>query len=265
MAYDYGKTIGWQIVQGRDFSRDYPTDTAAFIINEAAVRFMGLKDPIGRSVRWFNRPYHIIGVVKDIVVDNPFQAIQPFFYYIYDYSRNTTILRLNPNTGVKQSLATIARVYKQYDPSQPFDYHFADEEYARKFGDEQRIGKLAGFFATLAIFISCLGLFGMASFVAEQRTKEIGIRKVLGASIVSLYQMLSREFLVLIGISLLISMPMAAWFMHRWLGNYAYHVALSWWIFATTGAGALLITLLTVSFQSIKAAVMNPVKSLRSE
>ena len=265
VAYDYGKTIGWQIVQGRDFSKQYPTDTAAFIINEAAVRFMGLKNPIGQNVRWFNRPYHIVGVVKDMVVDNPFQTIQPFFYYIYDYSRNTTILRLNPSTSVKQSLAAIAKVYKQYDPSQPFNYHFADEEYAKKFGDEQRIGKLSGFFATLAIFISCLGVFGMASFVAEQRTKEIGIRKVLGASVFSLWQMLSREFLALVGISLLIAIPIAAWFMHGWLQNYTYHVALSWWIFAATSIGALLITLVTVSYQAIKAAVANPVKTLRSE
>ncbi|HEY4111085.1 ABC transporter permease [Puia sp.] len=265
VAYDYGKTIGWQLTQGRDFSRDYPTDTAAFIINEAAVRFMGLKNPIGQTIRWFNRPYHVVGVVKDMVIESPYQSIQPFFYYIYDYSRGTTILRLNPNAGAKQSLATIAKVYRQYDPTQPFNYHFADEEYAKKFGDEQRIGKLAGFFAALAIFISCLGLFGMASFVAEQRTKEIGVRKVLGASVLNLWQLLSREFVVLVGISLLIAIPVAAWFMHGWLQNYTYHAALAPWIFAATGLGALLITLLTVSFQAVKAALANPVHALRSE
>ena len=265
VAYDYGKTIGWQLVKGRDFSRDYPTDTAAFIINEAAVRFMGLKNPIGQTVRWFNRPYHIVGVIKDIIVESPYEAIQPFFYYIYDYSRGTTILRLNPNAGTKQSLATIERIYKQYDPSQPFNYHFADEEYAKKFGDEQRIGKLAGFFAALAIFISCLGLFGMASFVAEQRAKEIGVRKVLGASVINLWQLLSREFVVLVGISLLIAIPVAAWVMQGWLRNYAWHASLAWWIFAATALATLLITLLTVSFQAVRAALANPVKSLRSE
>jgi len=241
------------------------TDTAAFIINEAAVRFMGLKNPIGQTIRWFNRPYHVVGVVKDMIVESPYQAIQPFFYYIYDYSRGTTILRLNPNVSAKQSLATIEKVYKQYDPTQPFNYHFADEEYAKKFGDEQRIGKLAGFFATLAIFISCLGLFGMASFVAEQRTKEIGIRKVLGASVINLWQLLSREFVVLVAISLLIAIPVAAWFMHGWLQNYAYHASLAAWIFVATALGALLITLLTVSYQAIRSALANPVKSLRSE
>jgi len=265
VAYDYGKTIGWQLVQGRDFSHDYPTDTAAFIINEAAVSFMGLKNPIGQTIRWFNRPYHVVGVVKDIIVESPYQAIQPFFYYIYDYSRGTTILRLNPNVGAKQSLTTIEKVYKQYDPTQPFNYHFADEEYAKKFGEEQRIGKLAGFFAALAIFISCLGLFGMASFVAEQRTKEIGIRKVLGASVLNLWQLLSREFVVLVAISLLIAIPVAAWFMHGWLQNYAFHASLAAWIFAATALGTLLITLLTVSYQAIKSALANPVISLRSE
>jgi putative ABC transport system permease protein len=265
VAYDYGKTIGWQVVRGRDFSRDFPTDTAAFVINEAAVRFMGLKDPIGKTITWYNRPYHVVGVVKDMIVESPYEAIQPFFYYIYDYARSVTILRLNPNTGTKQSLAAIARVYKKYDPDQPFNYHFTDDEYATKFNDEQRIGKLAGFFTALAIFISCLGLFGMASFVAEQRTKEIGVRKVLGASVINLWQLLSREFLILVGISLLIAIPVAAWFMHSWLQNYTYHAALAWWIFAATGLGALLITLLTVSYQAIKAAFANPVKALRSE
>ncbi|HVU98362.1 MAG TPA: FtsX-like permease family protein [Puia sp.] len=265
VAYDYGKTIGWQLVQGRDFSHDYPTDTAAFIINEAAVRFMGLKNPIGHTIRWYNRPYHVVGVVKDIIVESPYQAIQPFFYYIYDYSRSNTILRLNPNISAKLSLATIARVYKQYDPDQPFNYHFADEEYAKKFGDEQRIGKLAGFFAALAIFISCLGLFGMASFIAEQRTKEIGVRKVLGASVFNLWQLLSREFIFLVAISLLIAIPAATWIMHGWLRNYAYHASLAWWIFAVTALGALLITLFTVSLQAVRAALSNPVKSLRSE
>jgi len=265
IAFDYGKTIGWQMAQGRDFSRNYSTDTAAFVVNEAAVRYMGLKNPVGQTVTWFKRPYHIIGVVKDIIVESPYQAIQPFFYYLYDYARSTTILRLNPDMSAKQALAAIGKVYKHYDPDQPFNYHFADEQYAQKFGDEQRIGKLAGFFAALAVFISCLGLFGMASFVAEQRTKEIGVRKVLGASVVNLWQLLSREFVVLVGISLLIAIPVAAWFMHGWLQNYSYHVSLAWWIFAVAGIGTLLITLLTVSFQAIKAALSNPVKALRRE
>lgn len=265
VAYGYGKTVGWQIDQGRDFSVDYPTDTAAFIVNEAAIRYMGLKNPIGQAIRWQGRPYHIVGVVRDMIVGSPYDAVIPFFYYINDYSRGTVIFRLNPSASAKQSLATIAALFSKYAPEQPFNIHFADDEYARKFGAEQRIGKLAGFFAILAIFISCLGLFGMASFVAEQRTKEIGIRKVLGATVSNLWGLLSREFVILSGISLVIAIPVATYFMDHWLQQYAYRAALSWWIFAATALGTLLITLLTVSWHSIRAALANPVRSLHSE
>jgi ABC-type antimicrobial peptide transport system permease subunit len=163
------------------------------------------------------------------------------------------------------ALAKIETVFKKYNPEQPFIYKFNDEEYAKKFGDEERIGKLAGFFAALAIFISCLGLFGMASFMAEQRVKEIGVRKVLGASVFNLWGLLSKDFVSMVLISFLIATPVAYYFMHNWLQNYQYRTNLSWWIFAVTGVGAVLITLLTVSFQSIKAAIANPVKSLRTE
>lgn len=251
--------------EGRDFSRTYGTDSAAFIVNEAAVQFMGLKNPVGETVKWFGRSYTIIGVVKDIIVESPYAPVRPFFFYISDYSRNTVIMRINPERSAADALAKIAAVFKKYDPSQPFDYHFADEEYARKFADEQRTGKLAGFFAILAIFISCLGLFGMASFVAEQRTREIGVRKVLGASVLNLWGLLSKEFVVLVAFSLLIAIPASWYFMHNWLQNYAYRTAIAWWIFAAAGAGAMLITLLTVSYQSIRAALANPVKSLRTE
>jgi ABC-type antimicrobial peptide transport system permease subunit len=156
-------------------------------------------------------------------------------------------------------------VLKKYDPSQAVQYQFADEEYAKKFGNEERIGHLATVFAVLAIFISCLGLFGLASFIAEQRTKEIGIRKVLGASIFNLWRLLSKDFVILVFISLLIAMPVAYYFMHTWLENYEYRTKIGWWIFASAGLGALLITLITVSYQATKAAIANPVKSLRSE
>ena len=156
-------------------------------------------------------------------------------------------------------------MFKKYNPAQPFDYKFADTEYAKKFGNEERIGTLASSFATLAIFISCLGLFGMASFMAEQRIKEIGVRKVLGASVFNLWQLLSKDFVLLVLISLLIASPVAWYFMHGWLRNYDYHADVAWWIFILTGIGAMLITLLTVSYQSIKAALANPVKSLKTE
>ncbi|MEJ0106110.1 MAG: FtsX-like permease family protein [Bacteroidota bacterium] len=172
---------------------------------------------------------------------------------------------MNPSVSAKTALAAIETVYKKYNAEDPFEYRFADEEYAKKFSNEERVGKLAGFFTILAIFISCLGLFGMASFMAEQRTKEIGVRKVLGASVFALWSLLSKEFVVLVSISLFLSVPVAYYFMHSWLQNYQYRTTISVWIFVAAGSAALIITLLTVSFQSIKAARMNPVKSLRTE
>ena len=172
---------------------------------------------------------------------------------------------MKPGISTSDAITKIEKVYKHYNPGQPFDYKFADEEYARKFDVEERVGKLTTFFAILAIFISCLGIFGMASFMAEQRVKEIGVRKILGASVFSLWQLLSKDFVIMILISLLIATPIAYYFVHDWLLNYQYRTNLSWWIFAAAGVGVLLITLLTVSFQAIKAAIANPVESLRSE
>ena len=174
-------------------------------------------------------------------------------------------IRINPAVSTSQALAGIETVIKKYNPAIPFDYRFTDQEYAKKFGDEERIGTLASIFAVLAIFISCPGLFGLASFIAEQRTKEIGVRKVLGASVLNLWGLLSKDFVVLVVIALLIATPIAYYFLSGWLQQYAYHTDIAWWIFALSGAGAQVITLLTVSFQSVKAALMNPVKSLRSE
>jgi putative ABC transport system permease protein len=180
-------------------------------------------------------------------------------------AQNIINIKINAAAGTHEAVSKIETVFKKYNPSQPFEYKFIDEEYARKFGDEERVGKLASFFSILAVFISCLGLFGIASFMAEQRTKEIGVRKVLGASIFNLWRLLSKEFIVLISIALLIAGPVAYYFMHGWLQNYQYRTEISWWIFASSGMGALLITLITVSFQAIKAAIENPVKSLRTE
>lgn len=170
-----------------------------------------------------------------------------------------------PAISARAALEKMEAVFKKFNPSQPFDYQFADEEYAQKFGNEERVGKLAGFFAVLAIFISCLGLFGMASFIAEQRTKEIGIRKVLGASVFNLWRLLSKEFVILVVLALLIGIPLAWYFMNNWLENYKYRTEISWWILAAAACGALIITILTVSFQAIKPAIANPVKSLRIE
>jgi ABC-type antimicrobial peptide transport system permease subunit len=167
--------------------------------------------------------------------------------------------------GAHEAIQKVKTVFEKYSPASPFSHEFVDVEYARKFSDEERVGKLASFFALLAIFISCLGISGLASFVAEQRTKEIGVRKVMGASVVNLWGMLSKDFLLLVAISLLLAMPFAWYLMSNWLQKYEYRSNIAWWIFAAAGVGALVITLLTVSYQSIKAALANPVKSLRSE
>ena len=266
---EFGTTAGWQIVKGRDFSKDYATDSSGIIINEAAATYLGFKDPIGQSMQWGdNGQYKIIGVVKNMIMQSPYEPVKQTIFYTAHLSfskTNIANIRLQPGAGVAAALSKIAKVYKSYDPDNPFEYQFADQEYAKKFGNEQRIGKLAGFFTLLAILISCLGLFGLASFVAEQRTREIGIRKVLGASVASVWHLLTREFVLLVTLSLLIGSPVAWWIMHGWLQNYSYHSTVSWWIFAVASGGSLAITLLTVSFQALKAGLMNPVKSLRAE
>jgi len=262
---EFGKTINWQIKEGRDFSKEFLTDSSALIVNEAAIKFMDLKgDPIGKTIKWY-RPFHIIGVVKDMVMTSPYEPVTPTVFSELNGDQGLTNIRLNPQVSTTEALSKIEAVFKQYDPGSPFTYEFTDTTYAKKFADEERTGKLAGFFTLLAIFISCLGLFGMASFMAEQRTKEIGVRKVLGASVANLWGLMSKEFVVLVAISLIIATPIAWYFMNKWILNYKYHTDVSWWIFAATAAGALTITLLTVSYQSLKAAMANPVKSLRSE
>ena len=256
VTYDFGKTVQWKIKQGRDFSRDFATDSAAFIINESAARFLGFKDPIGKTLMWNQKPYTIIGVVNDIMQESPFYPVRPSLYHLgqFDYMFNV-MMRLNPGQNAKQSLTTIERVWKKYAIDVPFSYKFVDDQFGSKFDAEERIGKLSSYFAILAIFISCLGLFGMASFVAEQRTKEIGIRKVLGASVLNLWRLLSKEFILLVFISCIIATPIAWYYLHSWLAGYDYRVKIQWQVFVLTAIVALVITLITVSFQAIKAAI----------
>jgi len=261
---DYGHTIGWHIVAGRDFSRDYPTDSNAVVLSAKAVREMGVKDPVGLTVRLFGAPYHVIGVVADIVNASPYDTVMPAVFVGGRYT-GKIIVRISPGLATRAALARMEPIFKKYNPASPFLYTFVDQEYAAKFAAQERVGDLAAVFAGFAIFISCLGLFGLAAFVAERRTKEIGVRKVLGAGVLSLWGLLSREFLGLTAISILIAVPLSRYGMHQWIGGYAYRAPLSWWIFAASSAGILLLTLLTVSCQSLKAALMNPVESLRTE
>jgi len=266
VSHEFGKTVGWQFKEGRDFSREFASDSNAFVINESAERFLGFKNAVGETLTWNDRPYTIIGVIKDMIIESPYEPVRPSLWHIDRYDNvNLVIAKLNPAMGVHQSIEKVKAVFEKYSPASPFSHEFVDVEYARKFSDEERVGKLASFFAILAVFISCLGISGLASFVAEQRTKEIGVRKVMGASVVNLWGMLSKDFVKLVIIALLVAMPMAWYFMSNWLLKYEYRSPIVWWIFAAAGVGALLITLLTVSYQSVKAALANPVKSLRSE
>ncbi|MHB8209040.1 ABC transporter permease [Mucilaginibacter sp.] len=264
-SVDMGKTLGWQIKEGRGFSRDFATDTAAMVLNETAVKFMGLQHPVGETIKWDKRTFTVIGVIKNMVMGSPYEPVYRSVFVMDPSSQPIVDIRINPRVSPHLALDKISAVFKEYNPSQPFQYKFTDDDYAKKFGDEERIGKLASGFATLAIFISCLGLLGMASFMAEQRRKEIGVRKVLGDTVFGIWQLLSKEFVILVIIALLLALPLAYYFMHGWLQHYDYHADLSWQIFALTSAGAVIITLLTVSYQSIRAALTNPVKSLRSE
>ena len=261
---EFGNTVGWTIKQGRDFSKNFLTDSGAVILNESAVTATGLKEPVGEIIKFGGKNYTVIGIAKDMLTQSPYDPMHPSVFFCEGWMGVVTI-RMKPGISEANALVKIAGVFKKYTPGNPFQYKFVDDEYAKKYSNEVRVGNLASFFAILAIFISCLGLFGLASFVAEQRTKEIGVRKVLGATVFNLWKMQSREFVGLVIIACLIAIPVAWYFLNQWLQNYSYRMEISAWIFIAAIAGSLIITLLTVSFQAIKAAVANPVKSLRTE
>ncbi|HEX4851740.1 MAG TPA: FtsX-like permease family protein, partial [Puia sp.] len=265
IVYDYGKTVGWQFVTGRDFNRDFGTDSLAFVVNESFAKFLGFKNILGETIKWDERSFRVIGVIKDMMVESPYNQPRPALYHFDKTANDFVVLKLNPKKSPNESLAEIEKVFKSYSPNQIFEFRFVDKEYGKKFESEVRIGKLASCFAVLAIFISCMGLFGMASFMAEQRIKEIGIRKVLGATVVNVWKLLTWDFAFMVIVSLFIAIPLAYYFMHNWLQHYSYRASLSWWIFLSAGVGAMTITILTVSYQSIRAALSNPVKNLRSE
>ena len=266
ISHGYGKTLGWEFIAGRDFDLAIKTDSAGLIINETAATFMGFgANAVGKTISWDGEPMIVLGVVKDVIAESPYANVRASVYCINEYPGNVLMVRLHPKTSVQAATAQMEQLFKRYFPDHNFGFRFVNEAYNEKFGDEQRIGTLAGFFAALAIFISCLGLFGMASFVAVQRNKEIGVRKVLGASVFSLWKLLSQDFVKLVLLSLVLAVPIAYYFMNQWLQNYVYRPELSAWIFIGAGAGAIFISLLTVSYQSLKSALSNPVISLKSE
>lgn len=266
---DLVKTIGIKLIAGRDIDiYNYPTDSSAILLNETAVKTMRLKNPVGQIVvDYGERKLHVVGIIKDFIIESPFEKkINPmmiigpsvdFFQVIH--------FKLNPGNSTANNLAKAETIFKKYNPQYPFEYVFADEAYARKFREQQRTGKLAALFAGLTIFISCLGLFGLATYMAESRIKEIGVRKVLGASVASITTLLSKDFLKLTVIAFIVASPVAWYAMNSWLESYTYRIDVEWWVFVATGAISILIAVATVSYQAIKAAIANPVKSLRSE
>lgn len=265
ISHDYGKTIGWEMKEGRDFSRDFASDSTAYILNEAAEEYMGLQDPIGKTIRWYNGEHKVIGVVKNQLSESPFEPVKPAIYSINYNEGNWINLKLPPEKSLAHSLERIETEFARFAPSVPFEFQFVDDAFGNKFKTEERIRKLSGIFSFLAIFISCLGLFGLAAFMAERRTKEIGIRKVLGASILSLFKMLSKDFMLLILLAGFIAVPVAYYLMQQWLENYTYHISVPWWVFGIAISCVMLIALFTISYQAVRAATINPVKSLRTE
>ena len=260
---DYFQTLGMTLAAGRDFRHEH--DTSSAVLNEAAVKLLRLTDPLGRQVTLNGRDYTIVGVTKNALMQNPFASAEPTMFTCVPDPTSVMLYRLSPRISTPEALSRMTALFNRHNPAYPYDYAFADERYAAKFNLEVLIGKLAGIFAGLAILISSLGLFGLAAYMAEQRTKEIGVRKVLGASVLSIWQLLSKDFVGLVLIAFLIATPAAWYFLKNWLAGYDYRTDLSWWVFAAVGIAAVGITLLTVSYQSIKVALKNPVKSLRTE
>lgn len=262
---DLVKTTGMTIVSGRDIDlKNYPADSTAAVINESCVKAMGFKEPIGQIIK-NGEDYHIVGVVKDFIIESPYDPIRPMVIRGPKGWFNVIHIKLNGNHSTEQNIAAMEKVFKRYNPEYPFEYHFTDKEYAQKFDDEKLTGTLAALFGGLTILIACLGLFGLATYMAENRIKEIGVRKVLGASVAHVTGLLSKDFLKLIIISIIIAVPVARYAMTIWLKGYEYHTPIHWWVFALAGLTSIVIALLTVSYQAIKAAVSNPVKSLRTE
>jgi putative ABC transport system permease protein len=262
--YDYTKTLGIKVIEGRDFSRDF-ADSNGVILNEAAAKRMGLKNPVGEMLKWNDKPMIVLGVIPDIQMESPFRPISPLTIIFNKDWVSYVNIRMNPGLSVSKAISLMKPVFDKYNPAFPFDYQFADEQYAKKFNYEELVGNLAAIIAVLAIFISCLGLYGLASFTAEQRVKEIGVRKVLGASVINLWQLLSKDFVMLVLIASVIAVPVAWYFMNEWLKSYQYKTSIGLGIFVSVVLLSIVITLITVSSQAIKAALANPVNSLRTE
>ena len=265
VGYDFVKTMNLQLQSGKDFSKDFGTDSAGFLLNQTAVKKIGLKNAVDKTITWGNHRGRVIGVLKDFHFNSMHEAIEPLIMRLDEnWNWGTILVRIKAGK-TKEAIADLQKICKELNPKFPFTYQFSDLEYAKLYTSEVVVSKLANIFAFLAIFISCLGLFGLATFTAEQRTKEIGVRKVLGASVPNIISLLSTNFLKPVILAFFIAFPVAWYVMSNWLRSYAYKIDIGWWMFALAGLLTVCIAMLTVSYQSIKAAVANPVKSLRTE
>ncbi len=262
---NFAKTVQWNFLKGRNFSKDFKTDSTGVIINEAAAKFMGVTDLTSKQLSKRGINYTIIGIIQNTLSESPFKSITPTAYFLDFLPKNKITLRLNEQQDISQTMKAIAQQFNRFDPDLIFDYAFTDKEYAKQFEQMEMIKSLTSIFTGLAILISCLGLYALVAFLTEQREKEIGIRKVLGASEVGLWKLLCTEYLWLTLIGFLVAAPLAYLLMETWLDDYVYRISISWTVFALTGLTALGITLITVSYQAIKAALANPVITLRNE
>jgi ABC-type antimicrobial peptide transport system permease subunit len=260
---DFTKTMGIKILQGKDFSGT-PSDSTSMLLNKAAVEAMGLKTPIGMQMK-YGRTFTVIGVTDNVIMGSPFEPVDPMMVLFDPYGANAISIRLGNSIQPQKALGSIEKIFKKYNPAYPFEYQFVDQEFGKKFITEELISKLTNIFAGLAIFICCIGLAGLASFTIEKRIREIGIRKVLGATVQQLLLLISKEFLKLVAIAFVIAVPLTWWFMNNWLDKYTYRINISIWLFGIVGVIVLLLTLIVVSLNTMRAAIANPVKSLRTE
>jgi len=264
VGYDYFETLGLEIIEGRAFSPNFPTDSVNFILNETALKMTGLESPIGEKFSLWDRHGTIVGIVKDYNFKSLHQKVEPLVLKFNPYWDAYYFVKISPN-NIEQAIHEVADAWEKYNPNYPFEYHFLDEEYENLYVSEKRMAKIFNYFTFFILFITCLGLFGLITYLAEQKKKEIGIRKILGASISNILMLLSKEFVSLILLSFVIGIPIANYFLTEWLSSFAYKITLAWWLFAIPGGVILLVVLFTVSGQSLKAATLNPTESLRSE
>jgi putative ABC transport system permease protein len=264
-GYDYSKTMGIKMIDGRDFSEDFKSDSSAMLLNRAAADAIGAENPVGMEIKLWSNTWKVVGVIDDVVMASPFRDVQPGFFLLNPDWAEVITIRLANTNDLNASVSKMENVFKTLNPSYPFEYHFVDEQFEKKFSSINLVGTLASLFAILAIFITCLGLFGLATFTAEQRTKEIGIRKVMGASTVSLITLLSKDFTRLVLVGFMLAAPLAWWGLNAYLERYTYRVTISWWIIPAAGLVSLALTLLIVMTQTLKATAINPAESLRSE